>query len=172
MQDGFASLPHQYNLRLHLFDYCSAESKARGGRVPTPRLYPDPGSNRDGSPQRCLRPSRLPIPPSGHWFCIVRIFFRGGKTARMLFTKKRPKSPGVMCLGGFGRCMSGYSLSGCRPWRRLCRRLCVRSGRTRLLQLAEPLRRHWRRVPLRGPRGRRGSARRRGRVWIPVRLRR
>lgn len=27
--------------------------------------YPDPGSNRDGLPQRCLRPSRLPIPPSG-----------------------------------------------------------------------------------------------------------
>ncbi len=28
--------------------------------------YPDPGSNRDGLLQRCLRPSRLPIPPSGH----------------------------------------------------------------------------------------------------------
>ena len=27
--------------------------------------YPDPGSNRDGLLQRCLRPSRLPIPPSG-----------------------------------------------------------------------------------------------------------
>ena len=28
--------------------------------------YPDPGSNRDGLLQQCLRPSRLPIPPSGH----------------------------------------------------------------------------------------------------------
>ena len=28
-------------------------------------MYPDPGSNRDGSPHRCLRPARLPIPPSG-----------------------------------------------------------------------------------------------------------
>ena len=28
-------------------------------------LYPDPGSNRDGSPHWCLRPARLPIPPSG-----------------------------------------------------------------------------------------------------------
>ena len=29
-------------------------------------LYPDPGSNRDGLPHWCLRPARLPIPPSGH----------------------------------------------------------------------------------------------------------
>lgn len=28
-------------------------------------LYPDPGSNRDGFPHWCLRPARLPIPPSG-----------------------------------------------------------------------------------------------------------
>ena len=27
--------------------------------------YPDPGSNRDGLLHRCLRPARLPIPPSG-----------------------------------------------------------------------------------------------------------
>ncbi len=31
--------------------------------------YPDPGSNRDGLLQRCLRPSRLPIPPSGLMQC-------------------------------------------------------------------------------------------------------
>ena len=30
-------------------------------------LYPDPGSNRDGLPHWCLRPARLPIPPSGHF---------------------------------------------------------------------------------------------------------
>ena len=30
-----------------------------------PTAYPDPGSNRDGFPHWCLRPARLPIPPSG-----------------------------------------------------------------------------------------------------------
>ena len=29
-------------------------------------LYPDSGSNRDGLLHWCLRPARLPIPPSGH----------------------------------------------------------------------------------------------------------
>ena len=29
------------------------------------KSYPDPGSNRDGLPHWCLRPARLPIPPSG-----------------------------------------------------------------------------------------------------------
>ena len=33
----------------------------------SPIQYPDPGSNRDGVPHWCLRPARLPIPPSGHW---------------------------------------------------------------------------------------------------------
>ena len=28
-------------------------------------MYPDPGSNRDEFPHWCLRPARLPIPPSG-----------------------------------------------------------------------------------------------------------
>ena len=28
--------------------------------------YPEPGSNRHGLPHWCLRPARLPIPPSGH----------------------------------------------------------------------------------------------------------
>ena len=27
--------------------------------------YPEPGSNRHGLPHWCLRPARLPIPPSG-----------------------------------------------------------------------------------------------------------
>ena len=30
-----------------------------------PIQYPDPGSNRDGLLHWCLRPARLPIPPSG-----------------------------------------------------------------------------------------------------------
>src|SRR3712207_7669926 len=32
--------------------------------------YPDPGSNRDGLLHWCLRPARLPIPPSGHGSCV------------------------------------------------------------------------------------------------------
>lgn len=49
-----------------------------------PFQYPDPGSNRDGLLQRCLRPSRLPIPPSGHCGgCVcgakVGIFIRSAK---------------------------------------------------------------------------------------------
>ena len=28
-------------------------------------MYPEPGSNRHGLPHWCLRPARLPIPPSG-----------------------------------------------------------------------------------------------------------
>ena len=35
----------------------------------TPLLYPEPGSNRHGSPHWCLRPARLPIPPSGPFIC-------------------------------------------------------------------------------------------------------
>ena len=31
----------------------------------SPSWYPDPGSNRDGLLHWCLRPARLPIPPSG-----------------------------------------------------------------------------------------------------------
>ena len=39
-------------------------------------LYPDPGSNRDGLLHWCLRPARLPIPPSGlNADAKVRIFF-------------------------------------------------------------------------------------------------
>lgn len=34
-------------------------------RLSTFLLYPDPGSNRDGLLHWCLRPARLPIPPSG-----------------------------------------------------------------------------------------------------------
>ena len=32
-------------------------------------VYPDPGSNRDGLRHWCLRPARLPIPPSGLCDC-------------------------------------------------------------------------------------------------------
>ena len=36
-------------------------------------LYPDPGSNRDGFPHWCLRPARLPIPPSGLFVSRLRL---------------------------------------------------------------------------------------------------
>ena len=35
------------------------------GNTETPLLYPEPGSNRHGLLHWCLRPARLPIPPSG-----------------------------------------------------------------------------------------------------------
>ena len=38
-----------------------------------PFSYPEPGSNRHGLPHWCLRPARLPIPPSGH--CNAAGFF-------------------------------------------------------------------------------------------------
>ena len=39
--------------------------KAENQMINSLLLYPDPGSNRDGLPHWCLRPARLPIPPSG-----------------------------------------------------------------------------------------------------------
>ena len=41
--------------------------KEKGASVntETPLLYPEPGSNRHGLLHWCLRPARLPIPPSG-----------------------------------------------------------------------------------------------------------
>ena len=47
--------------------------------------YPDPGSNRDGLPHWCLRPARLPIPPSGlNCGCKDTVFF----LMRQTFYKK------------------------------------------------------------------------------------
>ena len=44
----------------------SAETKKKSHKLKTcSSLYPDPGSNRDGLLHWCLRPARLPIPPSG-----------------------------------------------------------------------------------------------------------
>ena len=37
--------------------------------------YPDPGSNRDGKIHWCLRPARLPIPPSGRMEIQIYRFF-------------------------------------------------------------------------------------------------
>ena len=52
--------------------------------------YPDPGSNRDGLPHWCLRPARLPIPPSGQLLnCgakVVLFFVRANKN--VIFLKK------------------------------------------------------------------------------------
>ena len=47
-------------------------------------LYPEPGSNRHEFPHWCLRPTRLPIPPSGQkhntkvyvWILNTNIFYR------------------------------------------------------------------------------------------------
>ena len=45
------------------------------------KLYPDPGSNRDGLLHWCLRPARLPIPPSG-------LAFAGANIRRVLDSTK------------------------------------------------------------------------------------
>ena len=41
------------------------KKKNRSLYAKTPIQYPEPGSNRHGLPHWCLRPARLPIPPSG-----------------------------------------------------------------------------------------------------------
>ena len=41
-----------------------AKKTRRNPKIP-PSEYPEPGSNRHGLPHWCLRPARLPIPPSG-----------------------------------------------------------------------------------------------------------
>ena len=46
-------------------------------------LYPDPGSNRDGLPHWCLRPARLPIPPSGLGYCFEQRVQRYGENLNM-----------------------------------------------------------------------------------------
>ena len=51
-----------------------------------PIQYPDPGSNRDGLPHWCLRPARLPIPPSG------QLLFRNCDAKVMLFVYQAKKN--------------------------------------------------------------------------------
>ena len=41
--------------------------------------YPEPGSNRHGLPHWCLRPARLPIPPSGHAVALYWFYQSGCK---------------------------------------------------------------------------------------------
>lgn len=51
-----------------LFSYSTFLKKAVTNKnllVTASYVYPDSGSNRDGLPHWCLRPARLPIPPSG-----------------------------------------------------------------------------------------------------------
>ncbi len=66
----------------------------KGADCSTPSiLYPDPGSNRDGLLHWCLRPARLPIPPSGHcdfplMLCKGMFFFLCDKKTSGIFEKK------------------------------------------------------------------------------------
>lgn len=57
-------------------------------------LYPDPGSNRDGLLQRCLRPSRLPIPPSG----LMVVGLHGAKLRNFFYSLR---VAGIILHGGF-----------------------------------------------------------------------
>ena len=99
--------------------------------------YPDPGSNRDGLPHWCLRPARLPIPPSGRISldceCKGRRFFYICKTLAGFFSYS-----GIILwklFDGSGqsglchwrcRCPDGAGLVGSRPE--------VRSGKCSLLK--------------------------------------
>ena len=51
----------------HEFSRIDYESTKKNRDFPKkiPIQYPEPGSNRHGLPHWCLRPARLPIPPSG-----------------------------------------------------------------------------------------------------------
>ena len=51
-------------------------------------LYPEPGSNRHRLPYWCLRPARLPIPPSG-----PVLFFRIAVQRYKVFWKHQNKAP-------------------------------------------------------------------------------
>ena len=61
----------------------------KGGTDSTRSLKcPEPGSNRYGLPHRCLRPARLPIPPSGQMRKVKQIF-----SSRQIFAGNR--EPGI-----------------------------------------------------------------------------
>ena len=76
-------------------------------RLSTFLLYPDPGSNRDGLLHWCLRPARLPIPPSGQialgLFAVAKvlIIFELTNFLGIFFRKKcilRPKRLKYCCI--------------------------------------------------------------------------
>ena len=67
--------------------------------------YPDPGSNRDGLLQRCLRPSRLPIPPSG----LMVVGLHGAKLRNFFYSLR---VAGIILYGGF----TGAVSAGIRGW--------------------------------------------------------
>ena len=70
--------------------YGGVKKKTEKVFQPSP-LYPDPGSNRDGLPHWCLRPARLPIPPSGQLLnceCKGSAFFLPCKGKCIFFEKK------------------------------------------------------------------------------------
>lgn len=46
--------------------FCCLEIKNAIEFINSILLYPEPGSNRHAFRHWCLRPTRLPIPPSGH----------------------------------------------------------------------------------------------------------
>ena len=53
-------------LKSTLLVHIEKEKSLVNQRLTRDLWYPDPGSNRDGLLHWCLRPARLPIPPSGH----------------------------------------------------------------------------------------------------------
>ncbi len=78
-------------------------------------MYPEPGSNRHGLPHWCLRPARLPIPPSGlDSGAKVREKFYRTKYLLGICTMER-----FFCgtEGRFLRCGAGfYGVKGAEGW--------------------------------------------------------
>ena len=53
------------NVMCYASEYKPQEEETKALLFPPLVWYPEPGSNRHGLLHRCLRPTRLPIPPSG-----------------------------------------------------------------------------------------------------------
>ena len=63
--DGEKYRTNSYNKVLDLIYQQTNELRGDEKEKLSPIQYPEPGSNRHGLPHWCLRPARLPIPPSG-----------------------------------------------------------------------------------------------------------
>lgn len=120
MHRDFGLAPNS-TLLVHLIKEITAENRAIFSRC----LYPDPGSNRDGFPHRCLRPTRLPIPPSGPLEYAKHILLsKAGKPGRKVSTLPAFCGAKVML---FSRSRKFFIPAGCLPGAFGCR--CVLPAR-------------------------------------------
>ena len=88
-------------LSLHILQWhVKKEITTENQAIISRRQYPDPGSNRDGLLQRCLRPSRLPIPPSG----LMVVGLHGAKLRNFFYSLR---VAGIILYGGFPAMLAG-----------------------------------------------------------------